>query len=230
MGGGYVSERLCAHMCSSVLSACVWVCCSSFHLPNLYVSLIHSDLSIVREQMSWVQSYTDWMESTEAVSLFSTLFPWLSPFILIPVHCYSRGARVKHTHAHTLIQSLGQRKGARERGLSLLLWSKHSSILSVPLPPSITLPLLNHSPPISAEFIHEYYLTPRPAHTGLHTQISISSKFMYIGAFFSSLWDQLDRSRNEKMCYETRADLDTYATVKWVTHTHIYTVGQPVPM
>lgn len=133
-------------VCMSESSDCARVCAACFHLANLHVLLIRSDLSIVGEQMRRLQSCADWMESTDAASPFSPLFPWLSPLIPIPVCCCSRGS-LGNSHSSTrhTLTAQGNKKGGRERGLggdfSLLLWSKHSST------PSVLLSLLLlHSP------------------------------------------------------------------------------------
>lgn len=120
-----------------------------------------------------------------------------------------------HTHTHTDPLNPGAKKRGRDRGLSLLLWSKHSSILCVPLSfPSITPCLLNHSPPISAGFIRGYYLAPRRSvkHTLTRTQIPICTYIVHFSSFFFFPLprDQLDGSGNVKRLYETRADLDPH--------------------
>lgn len=78
--GAVISERAVCMYVHALMRTCL-VC---FHLLSLPEPLIHSDLSIVGKQMSWVRCSA---ESTGAVSLFSTLFPWLSPFILFPGLC-----------------------------------------------------------------------------------------------------------------------------------------------
>ncbi len=125
-----------------------------------------------------------------AVSLHS------HPSALLEQRCPGKTHTHTHTHTHTYIEPRAKKRG-RARGLSLLLWSKHSSILSVALSlPSITPSLLNHSPPISAGFIHKYYLAPRLSvkHTEVHThtQTHTNLNFRQICAYstfllFSSL-------------------------------------------
>lgn len=199
----------------------MWACLAYFHLWNLSAPLIHSDLSIVRDR--WAGSGVTLIEwSPPELSL---CFPHYSPGCLpsFSFQCFVRAEAPGHVHTHTHTSPGAQKRG-RDRGLSLLLWSKHSSILSAPLSfPSITPCLLNHSPPISVGFIHGYYLVPRLSmkHTQTHTQISICTYIVHFSPFFPQ--DQLDGSKNVKRLYETRVALDTHAIRHCqVRHTHVH--------
>lgn len=128
----YVHEFACLH-CLCVTLSCL------LQSPNLCLPLIHSDLSMIGEQMSWLQLLS------EAASLLSPLFSRLSSLILIPMHCYGRGGEV--TRTAVLAQTM---TANRRPALSLLLWSKirppscfYYEVISIPLIHPLVLPGLH---------------------------------------------------------------------------------------
>lgn len=143
-----------------------------------------------------------------------------------------------------LYRAQGKEKGQRERSLFIALIKTFIHPLCPSLPPSITLSLLNHSPPISAGFIHGYYLAPRlnmkhapPSHFSLNLRKKKKKKketcAYPTSVTFLFLLDQLDGSRSVKRLYERELTLTHATRHSQMKRTHRRspdTVGQPALM